>query len=555
MKALDRTLLVLLSGTLLLKCSMEPLKGGSGDETTNGRVTGVVVMQNGSSASNTAVRLFPENFDPVKDTPPQLPASATTDTLGRYTFSNVPSGDYSILAIQRGNGFRTFISDIHVNNDTVTTPTRTLRVPGSIIVSLPADVNSAIGYVFIPGTPYFTFRTESAGVVQLDSVPAEIVPAVSYASTKSPGQTVIRYNVAVSPGDTTVIWNPLWRHARTLVLNTSASGADVAGKVLNFPVLVRMNSGNFNFSQAQVDGADIRFTKPDNTYLPYEIERWDLAAKTAEIWVKIDTVFGNDTAQSITIYWGNPAAVNSSNSTAVFDTAAGFQGVWHLSDNVNDPVRDATVNGYHGLSPDTARPQVAEGMVGRCRVFDGATNYITMPYTANSKLNFPENGFYTVSAWVKIDSLDDSSHLIVAKGYEQYFLRFTYFPTNSPLWEFSEFGATDSWNACTAAATSGQWVLLTGVGQGNRQSLYCNGVVVDSTPNTYQNSSLSRNTSYDLSIGKFLEMITLPNNNEGYCFFKGSIDEVRIMSAARSSDWVRLSYMNQRTDDRLVVFK
>jgi hypothetical protein len=48
------------------------------------------------------------------------------------------------------------------------------------------------------------------------------------------------------------------------------------------------------FSQAQFGGSDIRFTKADNTFLPYEIERWDSAHSQAEIWVKVDTVFGND---------------------------------------------------------------------------------------------------------------------------------------------------------------------------------------------------------------------------------------------------------------------
>jgi hypothetical protein len=65
-----------------------------------------------------------------------------------------------------------------------------------------------------------------------------------------------------------------------------------------------------------------------------------------------------------------------------------------------------------------------------------------MPNTANSKLDFSQDGYYTVSAWVYLDTLDGVSHCIVSKGYEQYYLRSTYISTNvlniKPMWEFVE---------------------------------------------------------------------------------------------------------------------
>jgi hypothetical protein len=90
--------------------------------------------------------------------------------------------------------------------------------------------------------------------------------------------------------------------------------------------------------------------------------------------------------------------------------------------------------------------------------------------------------------------------------------------------------------------------------QGDRQFLFCNGDLVDSTANVW---AMAKGMGFtrmpkDLSIGGFLEPVTFPQN-DGYCFFKGSIDEVRICSAALGVDWIRLCYMNQRRDDRLVV--
>jgi hypothetical protein len=38
-------------------------------------------------------------------------------------------------------------------------------------------------------------------------------------------------------------------------------------------------------------------------------------------------------------------------------------------------------------------------------------------------------------------------------------------------------------------------------------------------------------------------------------FFKGGIDEVRVMSVMPDADWIKLCYMNQKSEDLLVVFK
>jgi hypothetical protein len=113
------------------------------------------------------------------------------------------------------------------------------------------------------------------------------------------------------------------------------------------------------------------------------------------------------------------------------------------------------------------------------------------------------------------------------------FLRFTYFPADSPLWEFSEFISPNTWQACTTTAYARQWSLITGVRARDRHLLYVNGVLVDSTPNSYTSSTLSRDTSQDITIGRFMELITLPNNTNEYCFFMGAIDEVRIEHGAR----------------------
>lgn len=557
MKRLKLFLLPLLAviAILLISTNCTHNLAGATTETTNG-VVGVVHNSDNTPSANTVVKLFPDDYDPVADAGLDDGFIDTTNTKGSYQFKKVSSGRYVVIARNRSDSTSCLIRDITVTDDSLTTaPVEKLKGSGSIATDFSSGGVISNGYLYIPGTDIYS-RIGTDGSVLLDDVPAGTIREIILASDNNKKSNILRSAITVDVGKTTMIELPLWKYGRKLTLKTTSAGADVPGDVYNFPVLIRLNGSNFDFSQARADGTDLVFTGKSNAVLPREIERWDAAAKRAEIWVKVDTIRGNDSSQSITMYWGNQAASQISTG-AIFDTGDGFQGVWHLGEASDGATRDATINKYDGTSPDSASPQVAEGIIGNCRVFDGVKDYITMPNTAEGKLNLPENGNYTISAWVLLDTLDGMSHCIVSKGYEQYYLRSTYASEkillSSPLWEFVEFGENVKWQTTTCPASNKQWALVVGVRQGNRQFIYCNGELVDSTIFEWPNA-VSRNTSNDLYIGKFSKAVTVPVS-EGFCFFNGSIDEVRIINTAQSPDWVRLCYMNQRPDNRLVIFR
>ena len=55
-----------------------------------------------------------------------------------------------------------------------------------------------------------------------------------------------------------------WLSYKDIALNTGLAGANVAGNVTGFPMLLRLTSENPDvFTQAALGGADIRFSKPD----------------------------------------------------------------------------------------------------------------------------------------------------------------------------------------------------------------------------------------------------------------------------------------------------
>jgi hypothetical protein len=335
----------------------------------------------------------------------------------------------------------------------------------------------------------------------------------------------------------------VWKYSKKFLLNTTASGANVAVTVTDFPVLIRLTSGTIDFSQARADGGDLRFIKEVGTPLPYEIERWDPVTGLAEVWVRVDTIYGNDIAHSFVMYWGNANAAPQSDPAAVFDTAAGFAGVWHLGQPAGAMVPDATANGINGAAMATA---TVSGAIGAAQSFDGKSSLIQAFGPASDKVNFPDTGTYSVSAWVRTNALDTLCQAIVFKSNAQYGLQII--PEKE--WEFNTYIEKTRWEGTRSPASAGSWHAIAGVRNGTRQYLYVDGVCVDSSiTNTITFAPENGPRAYD----KPLEIGHCPDGGRNPDrFFSGIIDEVRISKIALSADWMKLCHMNQKEQDALV---
>jgi hypothetical protein len=520
----------------MLRCA--DLSGG-GSEAGNARITGRVLDTHGFPASNVMVTVLPSDFDPVKKTP--LPGSyfGTTGTDGTFGISVQKGRTYSIQAVLISIRTRALVAGLVVGDSDVTAPQCTLTVPGAVKVMLPESADKISGYVYLPGTSILAFLNNDNDFAFLDSVPAGTIPAVSYSSKSTSASTVLRYDVPVIPGDTTIVGNPSWKYARHLLLNTATTGADVTGDVMDFPVLIRLNNSNFAFSQAQPTGADVRFSKPDNTPLPYEIERWDAAARRAEIWVKVDTVYGNNNSQNIIIYWGNPDAAPLSKGAVVFDTANGFAGVWHLGENT-DSIYDATGDAFNGKKYGST---MAPGVIGNSESFANG-NYIRVSGLLNRASNV------TLSTWVQSDTSAGRGQDIVSIG-DAALIRFD---------DVNGFGTGGFYHdkpvvgdSMYGRASSGRYLSKTGWhylafsinSTTNVQTFYIDGVKCATAQDV--NPIYYAGIGTDTYIGKH-------GNGKTTFNFIGQIDEVRVNNNAVDPDWVKLCFMNQKAQDALVVW-
>ena len=523
--------------------------GGGGDatETGNARVAGHLVLEDGHPAEGAQVIILASNYNPVRD--PSIPDSqqVLTDVKGLFKFEKLDSGEYNIQVRHPVTHTCLLIYNIKVALEKVRVPEDTLRLPGGLSVPIPETQDSGSGYVYVPGTT-FKGRVDSeiriAGKILIDSMPPGSIPSVVYSKGDTGSKVlVLAARVPVREGAVTLV-PPFvdWSHSRKVALNTSSTGTLLAKDLYGFPMLVRLTAPDFDFSQAQADGSDLRFSRPDGTPLIREIEAWDAKAGHAEIWVRMDTVRAGDANQAITMHWGNSKAAAPKAALPVFDTAAGFAGVWHLGEEAKDTTangiyRDATHSGDDGNDRVTNTRQA--GLIAGGHGFDSA-DYIEAPIASRSAANpnafslsiwYRSNGTH-MSAGGEMLSMGDNFGLrLYADGTVHLF----FWPPTPPA------GLTSDWwqvHAQKPEYVDGNWHLAAGVFSGTTLRLYVDGKEVG-------NAAVLGPVAYmfplNATMGKH------GNHKTGF-EFAGDLDEAEIHSAARSPEWMGLTYANQKAN-------
>jgi hypothetical protein len=540
--------------TVLVSCSHIPTTaGGTDTETGGGTMVGQVLSPHSTPFRGAVVMLVPGGYNPFVSEPLEKANIDTTDSNGIYRFDSIQPGMYAVEAVASTEKFCAMISGIKVESrDSIAVPEAKLQSSASIELPLPANIDTVNGYVYIPGTTYGVPTKKRSHHILMDMLPAGLLHSIFYAEKDTQSSAIMLSDaVKIDPGQIIIVTGNPWQYSQSIAFNTTATGAAVTSDVCHFPVLIRLNTGDFNFSQAQLNGEDIRFAKSDNSPLQYEIERWDPVAGKAEIWVSIDTMYGNSNAHSIIMYWGNSSVRDKSSSGSVFDTAFGFQGVWHLAEPGIAPAYDATWNLYQGTPHKMTSVLNVDGAIGIGRLFSGDSCGLQMVGTANSKLNFPQYGTYSLSAWVKVDSFLEYDQHIVGKGNFLYSMRCKGLSSiPSEYFSFEEYiqDKPERWDRRLYSATIAAWKYLTAVRKGTNAYLYIDGECVDSVGSFfYDNYGNVRDTTTDVSLGRCFKGEILQ--------FGGIMDEVRMSSTANTAAWVKLCYMNQQYVDKLLQFK
>jgi hypothetical protein len=540
-----------------LQCVSLQANGGTGSET----VIGKLIQEDGTPAGETIVTLYPSNFNPVLDSGHSTYHKDTTDGEGKYEITFKSSGikKFTLQAVSLPQKTRAIIENVDISSpgEQISIATASLHKTGRIkVITSDSSVNR-IGYVFIPGTTYHNYVENGYAII--DSVPADIIPQVYFSDETRMGELQsLAEAVDIKPEMTNIITFSGSAHAKKIFLNTTPDGADITGNLLGFPLLIRLSSNNFSFKEARVDGSDLRFTKSDNIPLAFEIERWDSVAQLAEIWVKIDTIYGNNSSQSVVMYWGEPATTISINHSKVFDTANGFRGVWHLSEEKSGVGTKGLYKDAAGLNngDDYISATDRSGIIGYGHAFDGVDDYIQV----NSPVTNFNKGNLTIALWAKIQ---DSGGTILSKldtvkgwniGESSLYLgngtdTFDLPGSNGSFLSFVSFN--DDYAISAQSVLPNDWHYLVYTWEWVGDSTGTPQYYIDGTKVPLSRDSLiirhDENANVTLRIGQ-------PNNNESFAYFKGLMDELEISSTARSAEWIKLCYMNQREEKYFIKY-
>jgi autotransporter-associated beta strand protein len=294
------------------------------------------------------------------------------------------------------------------------------------------------------------------------------------------------------------------------------------GTLTNFPALVKLDTSNTDSYAGFLDaenGYDLRFWDNSGfsgTPLNYEIEALDTNG-TSAVWVCVPAFTHNT---SIWASWGDVNSQQASTTNGA-TWSEGFAAVYHLSGTAND----STSNGNDGATSGGDPTPTATSVIGGAYDFDG-----------NDDINAPDDASLdltdalTLSGWFRAGAWNQWSG-IISKGSDN-------------AYEIEQHGGNGDFrmrinnSSAQAPAVSGlsldTWYYISGTYDRQNAILYLDG----QEQSSFALTSAINNNNTALSLGD-------RSNND---YFTGQLDEMRVSSVARSSNWVWACYMNQGTD-------
>ncbi len=327
-------------------------------------------------------------------------------------------------------------------------------------------------------------------------------------------------------------WQTDWSYRKQITIDTSPKGGNISESAGRVPVLIRLHSGNFSFSDAQENGTDIRFVAADDkTPLAFHIESYDAVLGMANIWVDVPE-FPAAATKDIHLYYANKKATPGADVAGTFDPD--YTLVYHFDDAAGTPVHDKTANANNATTP---APAVDEGaIIGKGARFTG-TGAIIVP--ASTSLAIKAGDPFTFSAWVKYIApqaravlfarRDGAGSLVIGIDRGAPFVEVNGSPVPVKL-------------TSPQALRAGQWSHVAATADGKIVTLYINGHSVASGPGALPALNTPTGIGGDVQV------------RSDVVGFVGGLDEVRLSRVARSAAIILADAEAQGAATKLVVF-
>jgi hypothetical protein len=314
-------------------------------------------------------------------------------------------------------------------------------------------------------------------------------------------------------------WNENWSYRKKLTFDNSGQSE----ALVNFSVLVVLNSSNFDYSKVKSDGTDLRFIDTDNVAeLKYHIEDWDTSGNSY-IWVNVPHIAANSDTDYIWMYYGNPNATDVQDESATYDE--NYVMVQHLNETSGTHY-DSTGYNNDG-SPGGGVTQDATGQIDGADYFDGIDDYVEVSDSASLDITSE----ITIEAWVYFEgpgAKDYNSVVSKRKTNDGYSLQI--YNDRRVLFFINGINSAEKYIVSDALVKDNEWSYIVAKYDGSNLYLFIDGVEKSET--TDQTSIVANN-----------EPLRIGTDRTGR-YFNGTIDEVRISNIARSADWIMAQYLS-----------
>ncbi len=165
----------------------------------------------------------------------------------------------------------------------------------------------------------------------------------------------------------------------------------------NYTIQIELNSTNFNFTKADVNGSDLRITyynttTDSETLLPLYIEYYNITEEKAYIWTKANLTSGT---QTLFLYYGNSTASSISDISLFPGTTRNVTLVWHFDEGSGTTAYDSSGNNNDGtINGANYNSTCVFGSCVNLTVTDTSDYVILNPFNQH-----PDNAI-TVSYWI-----------------------------------------------------------------------------------------------------------------------------------------------------------
>lgn len=327
--------------------------------------------------------------------------------------------------------------------------------------------------------------------------------------------------------------------AWTNSLAVAFCGYDRSEPLTNFPALIVLSkydargSNMYSVLSDTAAGSDLRFATTDAvpSFLNYEIEKWNPAGDSY-VWVQIPLL---TPGLQIEIRGGNPNATSAPPTYAINGSVwsnNGYLGVWHFNGGI--AVDSAGTNDGIRFGGGTL---AGTSVIGEAASFNGANQFIDLPDQV-----FDFSAGLTVEAWARPAAAANYARIIdFGSGQGQSNIIMNRNGTSANM-QFESYQTQAGQETLISANTPipavgswGYWVASESAGASNNATmrLYMNASERAVATNYSTPTVVLRTSNF---VGK--------SNWAADALYNGLIDELRLSTVERSSNWIYASYIN-----------